>query len=138
MRHFQQKTNFKHFRMNRFPQKRTITLFALAIGLWFSACQKDFSEKEDTADLSRNNPDVLPLAAVTDLPGRTLAANCFQCHGTNGYAGELKIAGQEAGGIINNFNEFRAESPRDNIMNLHAYAYTPEEIKLIAEYFAKQ
>jgi sulfide dehydrogenase cytochrome subunit len=132
------KSIFKNFHMNRFLQKNTLIVGILGLGLWLTACNKDLSEKEDSNLTSRNNADVVPKAAMADLPGRTLAANCFQCHGTNGYAGELKIAGQGAGGIIDNFTEFRAESPRDNIMNLHAYAYTPEEIKIIAEYFAKQ
>jgi sulfide dehydrogenase cytochrome subunit len=113
-------------------------VLTLGLGLWLTACQKDLSEKEDNDQAPRSNPYVVPAAAVADLPGRTLAANCFQCHGTNGYAEELKIAGQGAGGIIDNFTEFRSESPRDNIMNLHAYAYTPEEIKLIAEFISKQ
>jgi len=76
--------------------------------------------------------------AATALPGRTLAANCFQCHGTNGVAGELKIAGERASEIISELNEMRAESPRRNIMNVHAQAYTPAEITLIADFFSKQ
>lgn len=80
-----------------------------------------------------------PLAAVTvNLAGRALAANCFQCHGTDGEAGELKIAGQSASGIIAELNEMRGENPRDNIMNLHALAYTPAEIALIADYISRQ
>ena len=73
-----------------------------------------------------------------NLQGRALASNCFQCHGTNGYAGELKIAGEGAGGIIDEFREMRSESPGKNIMNVHARAYTDEEIKLIADYISKQ
>lgn len=71
-------------------------------------------------------------------PGRTLAANCFQCHGTDGYAGELKIAGQSAAEITATLGQMRAESPRANIMNVHAAAYTPQEIALIADYFGQQ
>ena len=70
--------------------------------------------------------------------GRLLASNCFQCHGTNGVAGELKIAGESASEIISELNEMRAENPGRNIMNVHAQAYTPAEITLIADYFAKQ
>lgn len=78
------------------------------------------------------------IAAAAVHPGRALAANCFQCHGTNGVAGELKIAGESASEIISELNEMRAESPGRNIMNVHAQAYTPAEISLIADYFAKQ
>lgn len=78
------------------------------------------------------------LVVATVHPGRALAANCFQCHGTNGVAGELKIAGESASEIINELNEMRAEHPGRNIMNVHAQAYTPAEVSLIADYFAKQ
>ena len=91
---------------------------------------------------SRNAP--LPTApqaataAATALPGRALAANCFQCHGTDGYASELKIAGESRSEIVSELNEMRAEDPRRNIMNVHAAAYTPAEITLISDYFAAQ
>lgn len=80
------------------------------------------------------------FATTTDvnLAGRALAANCFQCHGTNGEAGELKIAGESASGIISELNEMRGKNPRANIMNLHALAYTPAEIGLIADYISRQ
>jgi sulfide dehydrogenase cytochrome subunit len=76
--------------------------------------------------------------AEIDLPGRVLASNCFQCHGTNGYAGELKIGEQSASSIISDINAMKTKDPRENIMNAHARAYTAEEIKLIAEYISKQ
>lgn len=77
-------------------------------------------------------------AASIDLPGRVLASNCFQCHGTNGYAGELKIGEQSASSIISDMNEMRTKNPGSNIMNVHARAYTTEEIKLIANYISQQ
>ena len=78
------------------------------------------------------------LAATVAHPGRPLAVNCFQCHGTDGIAGELKIAGESASEIVSELNEMRAENPGRNIMNVHALAYTPAEITLIADYFSKQ
>lgn len=83
-------------------------------------------------------PRPLLAASLVAHPGRTLAANCFQCHGTDGYAGELKIAGESASEIIGELDEMRAKNVRGNIMNVHAAAYTPQEIALIADYFAKQ
>lgn len=80
----------------------------------------------------------LTKAGSIDLPGRLLASNCFQCHGTNGYAGELKIGEQSASSIISDMNEMRTKNPGENIMNVHARAYTPEEIKLIANYISQQ
>ena len=67
-----------------------------------------------------------------------LSDNCFQCHGTDGVAGELKIAGESSSEIVNHMNSFRARNPRSNIMNVHALAYTPAEITLIADYFSQQ
>lgn len=83
-------------------------------------------------------PRALMAPALLAHPGRTLAANCFQCHGTDGFAGELKIAGESAAEIIGELEEMRAQSPRANIMNVHAAGYTPQEIALIADYFDQQ
>lgn len=103
-----------------------------------------FSCKDELMTKDKENTDVnseVPVslkAGVIDLPGRVLASNCFQCHGTNGYAGELKIGEQSASSIISDINEMKTKDPRSNIMNLHARAYTTAEIKLIAEYISKQ
>lgn len=70
-------------------------------------------------------------------PGRTLAANCFQCHGTDGYGME-KLAGQSAREISGELMEMQFEPARQDIMAVHAQAYTAEEINLIADYFSKQ
>lgn len=110
---------------------------ALGLPLLLFSCQKNLAEKEPVAD-KKGLTETQMLVATADLPGRTLAANCFQCHGTNGYASELKIANMDVAEITRKFAEFKAESPRSNIMNLHAYAYTTEEIQLIADYFSKQ
>lgn len=77
-------------------------------------------------------------AATANLPGRNLAANCFQCHGTNGYAGELKIANMSSSEIVSKMSYFKSRDPKTNIMNVHARAYTDAEIKLIADYFSQQ
>jgi sulfide dehydrogenase cytochrome subunit len=110
------------------------TLFStMAFSAMFFSCQKEMSEKK--AEL----PQAFSSATATlDHPGRTLAANCFQCHGTDGFAGELKIATQSASSIINKFNSYRTKPANADIMYVHAYAYTNDEIKLIADYFSKQ
>jgi len=118
----------------------------LRLGLIFSlpllfmvmgSCKEEF-ETGDKQNTDESVESAVTLKAAADLPGRSLAANCFQCHGTNGYAGELKIAGQGAGGMIDKLNEYKSKDPRSNIMYVHAAGYTQEEIKLIAEYFSKQ
>jgi sulfide dehydrogenase cytochrome subunit len=75
--------------------------------------------------------------ATLNHPGRTLAANCFQCHGTDGYGLE-HLAGKSAREISNELMEMSFKNPRSEIMNVHAQAYTTDEINLIADYFAKQ
>jgi sulfide dehydrogenase cytochrome subunit len=83
-------------------------------------------------------PQPAVASVVVRHPGRALAANCFQCHGTDGFASELKIAGESASEIVGELNEMRAENPGRNIMNVHALGYTPSQIALIADYFSKQ
>ena len=103
------------------------------------SCHDEY-EKESRRDRHKDDypkPTPGPVINVTDIPGRSLAANCFQCHGTNGHAGELKIAGESASEIISELNEMKSKSPGRNIMNVHAQAYTAAEIKLIGKYFSK-
>jgi cytochrome c553 len=82
----------------------------------------------------------LPLAATAQTaaapPGRLLASNCFQCHGTDGRGGFDKLTGESASEIYNELREMRAENKPGNIMNRHAAGYTDAQLKLIAEYFA--
>jgi len=115
-------------------------LFASAlVTLSLFSCKKELMTKENETDATQNTTSTSVVKAVpADLPGRTLAANCFQCHGTNGYAGELKIAGESKSGILSEMNEMKAKNPRSNIMNVHAQAYTAQEMDLIADFISKQ
>lgn len=110
-------------------------LFMAAV---FVSCKKDISSAAASQEHSASAAQATSLAVAADIPGRTLAANCFQCHGTNGYASELKIAGMSYSEMISELNEFRAKDPKESIMSFHARAYTPEEISLIANFFSKQ
>lgn len=79
---------------------------------------------------------------TVDSPGRLLASNCFQCHGTNGTpvaGGFDKIAGTSAKEIVSELSEMRAEAiatAEDPIMTVHAQAYSLAEIDMIARYLA--
>jgi sulfide dehydrogenase cytochrome subunit len=122
----------KSFKLILFSALVLLTMFVIS-------CSKDLTNENQTDATVTSSNDALTLkAGAIDLPGRLLASNCFQCHGTNGYAGELKIGEQSASSIISDINEMKTKDPRSNIMNLHARAYTTEEIKLIAEYISKQ
>lgn len=102
------------------------------------SCQKTLTPIEKPATEANPLTESVSVAISPELQGRALAANCFQCHGTNGYASELKIAGINATALMSKFTEMRARGARDNIMNLHAFAYTNEEITLIGNFFSKQ
>ena len=122
----------KSFKLILFSALVLLTMFVIS-------CSKDLTNENQTDATITSSNDALTLKAGSiDLPGRLLASNCFQCHGSNGYAGELKIGDQSASSIISDLNEMKTKDPRSNIMNLHARAYTTEEIKLIAEYISKQ
>lgn len=123
---------------NRFFKRNSIWVFWIMTMFLFS-CQDDWESEKSSEGYQKISQPVVQANLVTaDLPGRTLAANCFQCHGTNGYAGELKIAGESSSEIISELNEMKSKNPGSNIMNVHAKAYTTEEIKLIADFFSKQ
>ncbi|MCC6760390.1 MAG: hypothetical protein IT252_04205 [Chitinophagaceae bacterium] len=115
----------------------TVAMLLLAV-VFIVSCQKSLSPSE------KPDEDVVPLskqAAIsfnTELQGRALAANCFQCHGTNGYAAELKIAGINAAALQSKFASMRSRGAKDNIMNVHAFAYTTEEINLMGNFFSQQ
>jgi cytochrome c553 len=94
---------------------------------------------------------VLALAAVqaataqttsssTPHPGRLLASNCFQCHGTNGrsVADIERLAGKSASEVYNELREWQLKGEPDSIMSRHAKGYTDAQMRLIADYFSKQ
>ena len=61
---------------------------------------------------------VMALAAPTGSyaqapaspPGRLLASNCFQCHGTDGRGGFDRLAGKSSNEIYNELREMKAEN----------------------------
>lgn len=79
------------------------------------------------------------FAQVAGAPpsGRLLASNCFQCHGTNGKAvsGIERLAGKSASELKSELAEMKAQ-PEGKIMDVHAAAYTDEQIAAIAAYLA--
>lgn len=123
----------------RTPSTRSQAFFTLVIvaALLLVACKKMDVKQEAQANALQTEMLSATVLGV-DMQGKTLAANCFQCHGTNGFAGELKIASMGASEIINKFNSYKTMDPRADIMYVHAQAYNTEEIQLIADFFSKQ
>jgi len=70
-------------------------------------------------------------------PGRLLASNCFQCHGTNGTGGVETLAGKSASDIYKDMKEMQQKTP-PKMMDMHARGFTDDELRLIANYFAAQ
>jgi cytochrome subunit of sulfide dehydrogenase len=72
--------------------------------------------------------------------GRNLAANCANCHGTNGksVAEVPSLAGVAANVTIQKMKDYRDGKVPATIMHQLAKGYTDEQIAAIADYFAKQ
>ncbi|HRW19056.1 MAG TPA: hypothetical protein P5181_09445 [Dermatophilaceae bacterium] len=87
-------------------------------------------------------PQTLAAASSTTSlamhPGKLLASNCFQCHGTNGVNGQFdSLAGKSASELFNELKELQTKPDADKaIMKVHALGYTDEQLRLIADFFA--
>lgn len=77
--------------------------------------------------------------AQVDQPGRLLASNCFQCHGTNGKGpGFDAIAGKTVGEIYTKLKEFQAGKEGNGIMAKHAMGYTDLQMQDLDKWLASQ
>jgi sulfide dehydrogenase cytochrome subunit len=76
-------------------------------------------------------------AATLSHPGRLLASNCFQCHGTNGHGME-SLAGKSASSIAEEMYEMRMKPVGADMMHVHAQGYTTTQTNQIANYFSRQ
>ena len=82
---------------------------------------------------------------VVQLPGATryLAANCANCHGTDGRTGSAAagmpaLAGMARGHFIEQMTAFRDGKRPATIMHQLAKGYSDDQIALLADYFAAQ
>lgn len=72
-------------------------------------------------------------------PGRLLASNCFQCHGTNGKGpGFDTIAGKSASELYQELKDFQSGKEGDGIMTKHAMGYTDAQLQSLAAWLATQ
>lgn len=73
---------------------------------------------------------------------RNLAANCANCHGTNGKAvpgaGMEPIAGEPKEKLVRKIKEYRSGVRPATVMHQISKGYTDEQIDLIAGYLAAQ
>lgn len=71
--------------------------------------------------------------------GAMLANSCAACHGTDGKSpGSIPaIHGKPTSYLVQALTEFRDGKRPSTVMGRHARGYSDEEIKLIADFFAK-
>lgn len=69
-----------------------------------------------------------------------LANSCAACHGPDGHSpGAIpSIAGKSVDFITEALKAFRDGTKPATVMDRHAKGYTDEEIRLLADYFARQ
>ena len=83
-----------------------------------------------------------PKSAVASAPGRIpyFAANCANCHGTDGKAASAipPLAGRDRVYLEETMKAFKSGARPATIMHQLAKGYTDEEITVLAEYFAQQ
>lgn len=81
----------------------------------------------------------VPAQAQTSPPGRLLASNCFQCHGTNGKGpGFERLAGKSANELYEEMKAFQSGKEGENIMARHVRGYTDEQLRQLAQWLSTQ
>ena len=82
----------------------------------------------------------LALAQGDAGSGRYVAANCANCHGTNGIAkGAMpSLAGQKREYIVEQMRAFRDGKRPATVMHQLSKGYTDAQIDAVADHFARQ
>ncbi len=109
---------------------------------WDSDSSNEFVESDDSGiyfDISSVDYAAISVNENSLEPGaRQLAAQCAQCHGTYGVAVRNwpDLWGSDRG-ITSAMQDYQSETYADNVMHMHALAYTPEEVELLKSYYPK-
>lgn len=98
----------------------------------------DYDDDYDTS--SSTTTDYTPVSAYTVTPGRLLAAQCAQCHGTNGQSVNSwdSIAGESEAELVEYMMEFKSGAEDEPIMEAQAHGYSTAEIEALAAWLATQ
>jgi len=93
---------------------------------------------EDTS--STPVTDYTPVSAYTVSPGRLLASQCAQCHGTDGQSVNSwdSLSGESAAELIEEMMEFKSGAKSEPIMEAQAHGYSDAEISSLAAWLANQ
>lgn len=81
-----------------------------------------------------------PVSAQDLSKARYLAANCANCHGTDGKSvgGTESLAGYDRDRFIRTMTEFREGKKPASIMHQLSKGYTDEQIAQLAAFFSAQ
>ena len=78
-------------------------------------------------------------AQSTPPPGRLLASNCFQCHGTNGKGKAFdSLAGKSADKLYKEMKEQQSGEEGDTIMARHAMGYSDAQLRELTRWLSTQ
>ena len=72
-------------------------------------------------------------------PGRLLASNCFQCHGTNGNGpGFDELAGKSARKLFREMKKYQSGEEGEGIMASHAMGYSDAQLRELSQWLSQQ
>lgn len=123
------------------------SLWLLVVALVLGACQTTTTpQAAPSLPAAAATAATPPAARLSSEPGkpvasetaRTLAQNCFTCHGPEGKSpgaipGLLRLSAQR---IASRLRDFKSGAEPSTVMGRHAKAYTDSEIETVASYIA--
>lgn len=72
-------------------------------------------------------------------PGRLLASNCAQCHGTTDTApGFDRLTGKSASKLLGKMHKYQSGAEGEGIMTRHAMGYTEQQLRDLVQYLSQQ
>ncbi len=82
----------------------------------------------------------LGALAADPLQVRSMAAACFNCHGTQGAAqdGMPRLAGQDGAHLLQTLLDYKSGKLQATVMQQLAKGYSDEQLAQLAAYFAAQ
>jgi cytochrome subunit of sulfide dehydrogenase len=72
-------------------------------------------------------------------PGRLLASNCAQCHGTTDAApGFDRLTGKSASKLLRKMHKYQSGAEGEGIMTHHAMGYTEQQLRDLVQWLSQQ
>jgi len=71
-------------------------------------------------------------------PGRLLASNCAQCHGTTDSApGFDRLTGKSASKLLRKMHKYQSGAEGEGIMTHHAMGYTEQQLRDLVQWLSQ-